>query len=264
MIGKSLGHYRILRRLGAGGMGEVYGAEDTRLKREVALKLLPSEMAGDPVRRKRFQREAEAVAALDHPNIVAIYSVEAVGSVHFFTMKFVDGTTLHELIPQGGLSLAEFLDIAIQLVDALRAAHGKGITHRDLKPGNIMVGKSGRVRLLDFGLAKLRQRGTEHGSPDETRTLTESLTQEGTVIGTIPYMSPEQVKGLRVSPRSDIFSLGSILYEMAVGCRPFAGETPAELISAVLRDQPGSVCEARAEYPEPISSMARRKPSERK
>jgi len=257
MIGKSLNHYRILRCLGVGGMGEVYAAEDTRLKREVALKILPSEMAGDPVRRERFKREAQMVAALDHPNIVAIYSVEAADSVHFFTMQLVEGKSLDELIPEGGFPLAEFLEIAIPLADALGAAHGKGITHRDLKPANIMVGTNGRVRLLDFGLAKTQPQAPEDHNSDETRSV-DALTKVGSVVGTIPYMSPEQVKGLPVGPPSDAFSLGTILYEMAVGSRPFEGATPAELMSAVLRDHPDSVCRARTDYPRDVGRIIER------
>ncbi len=257
MIGTTLNHYRIVRRLGVGGMGEVYAAEDTKLKREVALKLLPPAMAADPDRRERFKREAQMVAALDHPNIVTIYSVEASDSVHFFTMQLVEGKSLDELIPERGFSPGEFLDIAIPLADALGAAHGKGITHRDLKPGNIMVGESGRVRLLDFGLAKAQPLPSEDRVSDETRSV-DVLTKVGTVVGTIPYMSPEQVKGLSVGPQSDTFSFGTILYEMAVGQRPFEGETPAELMSAVLRDQPDSVCRVRTDYPQAIGRVIER------
>jgi serine/threonine protein kinase/tetratricopeptide (TPR) repeat protein len=253
----SLGHYRILRHLGSGGMGEVYAAEDTRLKREVALKLLPADLAADAARRQRFQREVEAVAALDHPHIVTIYSVESAGSAHFFTMQLVDGRTLDRLIPQGGLPFAEFLDIAVPLADALRSAHGKGITHRDLKPGNIMVDRDGRVRLLDFGLAKLAVPAAPQQAVDETRTVA-ALTQETSLVGTVPYMSPEQIKGLPVDPRSDIFSFGSILYEMVVGRRPFTGESRAELMSAVLRDTPVAVTRFRSDYPQTVDSVVER------
>ena len=267
MIGTTLGHYRLLRRLGAGGMGEVYAAEDTKLKRQVALKVLPPEMAVDPVRRARFQREAEAVAALDHPNIVTIYSVESASTdeeerrlVHFFTMQLIDGRTLGELIPEGGLPLDRFLDLALPLADALSAAHRKGITHRDLKPGNVMVGDDGRVRVLDFGLAKLHRTDRDDASSEETRTHNDSdpLTREGIVVGTAPYMSPEQVKGLPVDARSDLFSLGSILYEMIGGHRPFTGTTSAEVTSAILRDVPGSVCEGRGELPADVDRILER------
>jgi serine/threonine protein kinase/tetratricopeptide (TPR) repeat protein len=257
LIGTSLNHYRILRRLGVGGMGEVYAAEDTTLKREVALKLLPGEMAADPVRRERFKREAQTVAALDHPNIVTIYSVEAMGDVHFFTMQLVEGKTLDEWIPESGLPLDGFLDIAIPLADALGAAHNKGITHRDLKPGNIIVGAGGRVRLLDFGLAKTQSSVAEIPA-EETRSMLEPLTRDGVIVGTIPYMSPEQVKGLPVDPQSDMFSFGTILYEMAGGRRPFQGDTPAELMSAVLRDHPAPLSKARPDYPQAVGRIVER------
>jgi len=253
LIGKSLGHYRILRALGAGGMGQVYAAEDTRLRRRVALKLLPAEVAADPTRRARFQREAEAVAALDHPNIVTIHTIESVapddpasGPVHFLTMQLVQGQTLAELISPEGLPSAAVLRLAVPLADALSAAHEAGIVHRDLKPANIMVGGDGRVRLLDFGIAKFRH--VEERVPfEETRTARhdEPLTQEGTTLGTVAYMSPEQVKGHAADPRSDIFSLGAVIYEMATGCRPFLGDSSAELASAILRDTPTPVCDRR-------------------
>ena len=258
MIGTSLNHYRILRRLGVGGMGEVYAAEDTKLNREVALKLLPGEMATDPIRRERFKREAQTVAALDHPNIVTIHSVEAMGDVHFFTMQLVEGKTLDEWIPESGLPLDEFLSIAIPLADALGAAHDKGITHRDLKPGNIIVGTGRRVRLLDFGLAKLHSSGGEIPDEEKTRSMLEPLTRDGIIVGTIPYMSPEQVKGLPVDPQSDTFSFGTILYEMAVGRRPFEGDTAAELMSAVLRDHPAPLSAARPDYPQSVGRIVER------
>ncbi|MCK5375794.1 MAG: serine/threonine protein kinase, partial [Acidobacteria bacterium] len=197
MLGQSLGHYQIVRELGAGGMGQVFAAEDTKLKRQVALKILPPEVANNPDRRQRFQREAEAIAALDHPNIVTIYSIETARGpaddaepIQFITMQLVEGKTLGELIPQEGLPLERFLQMALPLADALSAAHRKGITHRDLKPSNIMVGEDGRVWILDFGLAKLHQTdaGTEISISDEAHT--EGLTRDGTVLGTAPYLSP--------------------------------------------------------------------------
>jgi serine/threonine protein kinase/tetratricopeptide (TPR) repeat protein len=266
MVGETLGHYRILRRLGAGGMGEVYAAEDTRLKRQVALKVLPPETASDPGLRQRFQREAEAVASLDHPNIVTIHSIETGTTsegesppVHFFTMQLVQGKTLGEMIPGEGLGFDRFLNIAIPLADAVGAAHREGITHRDLKPNNIMIGDDGRLRVLDFGLAKLRQTMDSADGSNETRTSDDaSLTRAGTVLGTVPYMSPEQVKGLVLDPRSDVFSLGCLLHEMAVGCRPFSGATPAELMSAILRDTPDTVCVRNAELPGRVGDIIQR------
>ncbi len=266
MLNQSLGHYRIVRELGAGGMGQVFAAEDTKLKRQVALKILPPEVADDADRRQRFQREAEAIAALDHPNIVTIYSVETATPeqpddaepVHFITMQLVEGKTLGELIPKEGLPLGRFLQIVLPLADALSAAHRKGITHRDLKPANIMVSDDGRIRILDFGLAKLHQAavGTEVSINDEAHT--EALTREGTVMGTAPYMSPELAKGLAVDSRSDIFSLGIIFHEILSGRRPFEGDTVAELISAILRDTPEAVSELSSELPAGLGRIVHR------
>jgi serine/threonine protein kinase/tetratricopeptide (TPR) repeat protein len=263
MVGEILGHYRILRRLGAGGMGEVYAAEDTRLKRQVALKVLPPETTSDPECRQRFQREAEAVARLDHPNVVAIHSIETATTVgegsapvYFFTMQLVQGKTLGEVIPTEGLAFDRFCDLTIPLADAVGAAHREGITHRDLKPGNIMIGDDRRLRVLDFGLAKLRQ---ARDAADETRTYGDaSLTRAGAVLGTVPYMSPEQVKGLALDPRSDVFSLGCVLYEMAVGRRPFSGGSSAELMSAILRDTPIAVRAQKKELPARVGEIIER------
>ncbi|MHC4989752.1 MAG: protein kinase domain-containing protein [Planctomycetota bacterium] len=266
MVGQSLGHYRILRTLGVGGMGEVFAAEDTRLKRQVALKVLPPDVAADPARRERFQREAEAVASLDHPNIVAIHSIETATAgdggappVHFFTMQLVDGRSLDELIPDRGFSIDRFLKLAIPVVEAVGVAHRNGITHRDLKPGNVMVGDDGRVRVLDFGLAKLHHTGDTGSDADDAPIADQTpLTRTGTVLGTAPYMSPEQVKGLAVDPRSDVFSLGCVLYEMAVGCLPFSGATSAELMSAILRDTPDAVCARNAGMPVRVGDIIER------
>lgn len=265
MLGQSLGHYQIVRELGAGGMGQVFAAEDTKLKRQVALKILPPEVANDPDRRQRFQREAEAIAALDHPNIVTIYSIETARGpaddaepTQFITMQLVEGKTLGELIPQEGLPLERFLEIAMPLADALSAAHRKGITHRDLKPGNIMIDEDGRTRILDFGLAKLHRAedGTEVSVSDEA--LTEGLTCDGAVLGTAPYMSPEQAKGLAVDSRSDIFSLGIVFHEILSGRRPFQGDTLSELVSAILRDTPQSVSELSRELPPRLGRIVHR------
>ncbi len=272
MLGTSLGHYRIVRKLGAGGMGEVFAAEDTKLKRQVALKVLPPEVADDPDRRHRFQREAEAIAALDHPNIVTVYSLEsatlkrsaeaesdglAEETVHFITMQLVGGETLGKLIPQTGLPPERFLALALPLADAIAAAHDRGIVHRDLKPANVMVGADGRVKVLDFGLAKLQP---EEIAPEElTAAPTLMKTREGIVMGTAPYMSPEQAKGLAVDSRTDIFSLGVIFYEILSGRRPFQGSTLAELISAILRDTPEPVSElSSSELPPHLSRIVHR------
>jgi Tol biopolymer transport system component len=238
MIGTTLHHYRIEGRLGAGGMGEVFVAEDTTLGRRVALKRLPPEMAADPERLRRFQREARAVAALNHPNIVTIYSVEEASGVHFLTMELVEGKTLSDLIPATGLPLAEFLKVAVPLVEAVAFAHEHGIVHRDLKPANIMLADNGRVKVLDFGLAKLKP-ALAPATADETTCLAgQSLTEVHAVVGTPWYMSPEQAQGQAVDHRSDIFSLGVVLYQMACGRRPFTGDTSTSIISSLLKDTP--------------------------
>jgi serine/threonine protein kinase len=203
VIGESLGKYRILDKLGAGGMGEVYRAEDTELQRHVALKVLPAELSADRQALARFKREARSLAALDHPNIVGIHSVEEADGVRFLTMQLVEGEPLSSVMSRGDLSVEQILDIAIPLTDALAAAHERGIIHRDLKPANIMVTDEGRVKVLDFGLAKSRQQeqvpvATQMST--ELMTETEQLTRQGMVLGTVPYMSPEQVQGRLRSP----------------------------------------------------------------
>ncbi len=253
MIGESLGKYRILDKLGAGGMGEVYRAEDTELQRHVALKVLPAELSADRQALARFKREARALAALDHPNIVGIHSVEEADGIRFLTMQLVAGEPLSQVISRGDLSVEGILDIAIPLTDALAAAHERGIIHRDLKPANIMVTDEGRVKVLDFGLAKSRQQEQVPVATQMSTELmaeTEQLTRQGMVLGTVPYMSPEQVQGRPVDHRTDIFSLGIVLYEMACGKRPFGGENPATLISSILRDEPESVTEIRPGLPQ--------------
>ena len=256
MIGTTLGHYRIVRELGSGGMGEVYAAEDQKLHRQVALKVLSSPLGVDDERRHRFEREAQAVAALNHPNIVTIYSVELSGSTHFLTMEIVEGKPLSMLIPVGGLALDRLLKLAIPLTDAVSAAHHRGITHRDLKPQNVMVGDDGRLKVLDFGLAKLKE---EQPSPSAATFLpTQSLTGEGRIIGTVAYMSPEQAEGRQVDYRSDIFSLGIVLYEMATGERPFKGDTSVSVLSSILKDTPRNVTEINRALPRDLARIIRR------
>ena len=260
--GARLGHYRILAKLGEGGMGEVWVAEDTRLKRKVALKVLPTSIVADPShpasaddRLARFQREAEAVAALSHPNIVTIYSIEEDAGVRFITMELVDGQSLEQVIPRGGLPLVQVLDIGVALAGALVASHEVGIVHRDLKPANVMLaGRERRVKVLDFGLAKLR----DQGAPLEGETRTAAITGEGKVLGTVAYMSPEQAQGQPVDARSDLFSLGVMLYELATGERPFKGDTSLSVLSAILRDTPASVTALRAGLPREFGRIVRR------
>jgi TolB-like protein/Flp pilus assembly protein TadD len=253
-----LSSYRLIRQIGAGGMGEVWKAVDTRLDREVALKVVSSIATGAGDRLRRFEREAKAVAALNHPHIVTIFSVEHAGDVNFITMELVEGKTLAEVIPGHGLALGRFFDLAVPLADALHAAHDRGVVHRDLKPANIMITKDGRLKILDFGLAKLREEVEEDDKAciePHTETM---LTQAGQVMGTVPYMSPEQVQGKPVDHRTDIFSLGIIFYEMATGNRPFTGGSSAELISSILRDAPPPVSESNVEFPDPLSRIVRR------
>jgi len=235
MIGKILAHYQILEKIGAGGMGEVYRARDTKLDRDVAIKILPPDSARDPQHRRRFEREAKAVAALKHPNIVTIHSVEEVDGVHFITMELVEGQTLTEILPAGGLPLERFFAIAIPIADAVSCAHAHGVTHRDLKPANIMVDREQRPKILDFGLAKLWFSPTP--DVEETVLAATQITEAGHILGTAAYMSPEQVTGGEVGGWSDIFSLGIIFYELLSGARPFCGEYPAEIMHNIVNAQ---------------------------
>lgn len=257
MIGKTLGHYRILEKLGSGGMGEVYAAEDMKLDRKVALKLLHPELAATPERRSRFEREAKTVAALNHPNIVTLYSVEEAGGHFFLTMELVRGKTLAEGIPKNGLALKRLFELAIPLADAVSTAHQQGVIHRDLKPANLMLSEEGRLKVLDFGLAKWKQEIAGAALESELPTAAH-LTEEGRILGTVAYMSPEQAEGKTIDQRTDIFSLGIILYEMASGQRPFSGETKASIMSSILRDTPRSVTEINPGIPRDLSKIIKR------
>jgi len=255
-VGRQLLHYRIVEKLGEGGMGEVWLAEDTKLNRRVALKVLPHGMAADPDRRARFEREAQAVAALNHPNIVTIYSVEEVDGTHFITMELVQGQNLTNLLPRKGLGLDRLLEIAIPLAEAVHRAHQAGITHRDLKPDNIMVDDEGRLRVLDFGLAKLQDAPSSGG--DVMAPTATKVTGEGKIVGTVAYMSPEQAEGGNVDHRSDIFSLGTILYEMVSGQRPFQGDTSMSTIGSILKEEPTSITELNQTLPRHAGRIVRR------
>ena len=237
MIGKTIGHYRIVEKIGAGGMGVVYKALDTHLERFVAIKVLPQEKVADPKRKVRFVREAKASSALNHPNIVHIYDIDQAEGVHYIAMEYVQGKTLDRLIEHHGLGVGVALKYAVQIADALAKAHSAGIVHRDLKPSNIIVNEDGVVKILDFGLAKL----TEQPSSDDAATTDggdQQVTEEGLVVGTASYMSPEQAEGKSVDARSDIFSFGSVLYEMVTGHKLFKGESTVATLSAIVNQEP--------------------------
>jgi serine/threonine-protein kinase len=250
--GDRLGHYTVVEHLGSGGMGAVYRATDSVLGRDVALKVLPPGIAGDRERLERFRREARTVAALNHPNIVTIHSVELADSTHFLTMELVQGRTLEALMAERPLPIDRIPDIARQIAEALACAHEKGVVHRDLKPANVMIDDAGRAKVLDFGLA------TTTGSAAGADAATVLATQPGMVLGTSAYMSPEQVKGLELDHRTDVFSLGVVLYEMAAGCRPFRGGSAAEVASSILRDTPRPVVDTRPSVPPPLARVITR------
>ena len=236
MIGQTISHYRIVEKLGEGGMGVVYKARDTRLDRFVAIKVLPAEKVADSERKDRFVKEAKAASSLNHPNIITIYDIGEAEGVDFIAMEFVSGKTLDQLISRHGMRLNEALKCSVQIADALARAHSAGIVHRDLKPGNIMVNDHGLVKVLDFGLAKLTE-ATLNSGDDSTRTL-RPTTEEGKIVGTVSYMSPEQAEGKKVDARSDIFSFGAVLYEMVTGGQAFHGDTKASTLAAILKDNP--------------------------
>jgi eukaryotic-like serine/threonine-protein kinase len=235
--GARLGPYEVLAPLGAGGMGEVYRARDVRLRREVAVKVLPEGLSQDQDRLRRFEQEALAASALNHPNILTIHDIGSHSGFPYVVFELLEGQTLRERLSRGALPQDKAIDYAIQVANGMAAAHGKGIVHRDLKPDNIFVTTDGRVKILDFGLAKLThpERETDRSSEAETFTVG---TEAGVVMGTVGYMSPEQVRGLPADARSDLFSFGTVLYEMLSGRRPFSGPSSAETLSAILRDEP--------------------------
>jgi TolB-like protein len=261
--GTRVGPYAIVSPLGAGGMGEVYRARDTRLQRDVALKTLPAAEAADPERVERFYREARAVAALTHPNIVTIHSVEEADGVHFLTMELVEGRSLDCDAPSSGYSLTMLLQIGIPLADALCVAHERGIIHRDLKPANVILDGRGQVKVLDFGLAKFidppdAERARRAGAGLSLAETRAPLTRAGLIVGTMPYMAPEQIEGRRIDARADIFSLGVLLYELATGKRPFGGDSSPTVIASILRDTPAPVIDARPDLPGALGRLIAR------
>jgi len=263
MTGETLAHYRVLEKIGEGGMGAVYLAEDTELERRLALKVLPEEFAANGDRISRFRREAKAIARLNHPNIVTVYSVEQHNGTHFITMELVEGTPLDKEILEDGLSADAFFDIALPLSAAIATAHDSGVIHRDLKPANVMIAADGAVKVLDFGLAKVDPQGEETGDDSSTAMLT----AYGAIVGTAAYMSPEQAEGKVADERSDLFSLGVVLYEMATGQRPFDGGSLLATVSSILRDDPKPIADHRSDLPDHLERIITRclekKPEER-
>jgi non-specific serine/threonine protein kinase len=249
--GTRLGGYEIVAALGAGGMGEVYRARDLRLGREVALKVLPEDVAAEPGRLARLEHEARTVAGLSHPNIVTLFTLEDVDGVRFLTMELVEGETLDRHVAPGGLAAARVVELGLGLADALAAAHAKGVVHRDLKPANVMLTRDGRLKVLDFGLAKLG----DGAMSVEATTMTAPLSREGQVAGTVPYMAPEQLRGEPLDARTDLFALGIILYELFTGRRPFTGATLGVVSSAILRDAPPPLASTRAEVPDDLERI---------
>ena len=255
---RKLGHYEVLEKLGEGGMGVVWKARDTRLDRFVALKVLPAEKMGEPERERRFVQEARAASALNHPNIITIYDIDRADDASFIAMEFVHGKALDQLIPRKGLRLNEALKYATQIADALSAAHAAGIVHRDLKPGNVMVNENGNVKVLDFGLAKLTEQGAG-GEFTRTETIAQSAkTEEGKIVGTVSYMSPEQAEGKKVDARSDIFAFGALLYEMLTGRRAFQGDSKLSTLAAILNNEPEPVEQVVSGIPREVTRIVQR------
>jgi serine/threonine-protein kinase len=265
MIGRTISHYQVIEKLGAGGMGEIYKAQDARLNRMVAIKVLTNASAGDSDRRRRFIQEAQAASALNHPNIITIYDIASDEESEYMVMEYVAGKTLADLIPPGGVGVAKTLQYSVQMADALKAAHAAGIIHRDLKPGNVMVTESGLVKILDFGLAKISM--ATHLT-DETQTMGAApMTVAGSILGTVAYMSPEQAQGKPVDPRSDIFSFGVVMYEMLTGSKAFAGDSAISTLTAILRDDVRPVAEQVQGVPQEVVEIIglalRKDPKER-
>ena len=264
VAGQLVGHYKIIRPLGKGGMGEVYLAGDTKLDRKVALKLLPSAFTNRKDLLRRFIQEAKAASSLNHPNIITIHEIGQTDGIHYIATEFIDGLTLKQHMKRGRLEFAEVLDVSIQVASALEAAHAAGLVHRDIKPENIMLRRDGYVKVLDFGLAKLTEKSTQ-SKGSQVNTIVRGYTKPGTVLGTVDYMSPEQARGKVLDQRTDVFSLGIVLYEMAAGRIPFSGATDVDALVSILEKEPAPLAEYAPDIPaefERIISKALRKDRE--
>ena len=251
--GTRFGPYEIQSLLGAGGMGEVYRALDTRLQRTVAIKVLPAHLSSNPELHARFAQEAKSISGLQHPNICVVHDIGSQDGIDFMVMEYVAGQTLDKLIPSGGMATDQAIKYAIQIADALARAHTAGIVHRDLKPANIMVDESGLVKVLDFGLAKLADSASATSGEDATMATT-----PGMIVGTMAYMSPEQAEGKPIDARSDVFSFGSVLYEMLTARRAFQGQSSATLLSAIMRDDPKPLSEVKRDVPPEVRRIVTR------
>src|ERR1700681_3109796 len=255
--GKRLGPYEILSNIGAGGMGEVYRATDTRLDRIVAIKVLPPHLADSSELKERFEREARTIASLNHPHICTLYDIGHQDGTDYLVMEYLEGETLEQRLRKGPLPLEQVLQYAIEIADALDKAHRKGVTHRDLKPGNIMLTKAG-TKLLDFGLAKLRQDAAPATPLSQLPTANEPLTAQGSIVGTLQYMAPEQLEGKEVDARTDIFAFGAVVYEMVTGRRAFEGKSQASVISAILSSDPPPMSSLQPMTPPALDRVVKR------